>query len=374
MNRLESNLLDEILFRLNPKSLAMMRCTNKSIDSQISKPGFKSEYLNRAGSSLLHAAKSGSSLACYHAFGDPSTFQGHLESRCRILGSSSGLLLLFVDKCFCVANPVTKKYLFLDSSVHRSTASIGFAVDQIDHNTQSFKVVCVDDFDPGEMGFEIGTDNSWSLSNTSMTWPLSDLVEDMKPVYLDGALHWLRKDGSILAFNPETEQARMITPTNFPNEPGSKLFFGLGDNRLTLISATEETIRVFALESTLTDPEWILARQIVNMAVEQGVTVSWNVHAFDGKCLVVRTTDRVRYGPLLLGYDLRANGWRFLGWIPDFCDANREFCLFTPSWSSVIGMEDEEEDNGWWFPTIHRSKRTGSVETVIELINRNLKI
>ncbi|XP_024006478.1 putative F-box/kelch-repeat protein At1g20790 [Eutrema salsugineum] len=115
----------------------------------------------------------------------------------------------------------------------------------------------------------------------------------MKPVYLDGTLHRLRNDGSIIAFNPRIEQARHIIP--------SKLLFGVGDNRLTLISATMEMIYALNLESIHTNSKWTLTRLIRNKAVNEGITLSWDVDAYDGKCLVVRTmtnlTDnRVVYG------------------------------------------------------------------------------
>lgn len=381
MSSLPMHVIDEILFRSSPKSLATMRCSNKSIEARVSNdPNFKSEYLSRVESSLLHISREGSKLLCFHPSGDSRPFQNkaHLETSCHILGYCSGLLLLVVNKYLCVANPLTKKYRFLDLAEMKQTKGIGFVVDQVDQNTQRFKIVCImghfDFRNPARTtyGFEIYAGRSWRLSSTTITCASSDLMMNMNPVYVeeDRALYWLRADDSILAFNLETEKARLI-PIKFNRETGMKLLFGSGDNRLTLIAATKEVISVFVLENILTaDPKWILERQIRNEAVQESVTSYWNVVAFDGRCLVVRTMTDFDDGRMVYGYDLRTNKWGVVGSMPSWCDGMRYFCQYKPSWSSVMGLVDKEHKN-FWYSMFTTDKSDRSVESIMDLINRN---
>ncbi|ESQ43481.1 hypothetical protein EUTSA_v10015953mg [Eutrema salsugineum] len=372
MDSLLFSILDEILFRLNPKSLALMRCTNRFMESHISDNSkFKSEYLSRFKSSLLHISRGGSRNLCFHPLGDFRLFQNNdaLEKPCHILGYCSGLFLLLIDGCFCVTNPLTKKFRFLNRSEWVRPKCIGFTVDQIDQTTQGFKIVhitvhCTANPDEKMYEFKIYTVDFWRLSRTTITCLSSDLMTEMKPVYLNGTLHWLRKDGSIIAFNPGTEQARLIIPNKPHLEPGTKLLLGADDNHLTLISATIEVIYVFILESILIDPKWILARQIKNEAVKETITLSWDMVAYDGKCLVVRTMTNLEDDyRVVYGYDLRANKWGVVGSIPGWCDEPRDFYQYKPSWSSVIGLLDQ---NGP-YPSLF-----SSVEGMMGLINRNM--
>ncbi|KAG7560317.1 F-box associated interaction domain [Arabidopsis thaliana x Arabidopsis arenosa] len=223
---------------------------------------------------------------------------------CRILGSCSGLLLLSVNNVLCVANPLTKKFRFLNQPRSRflpnslpvglghETKYIGFALYEIDQTTQGFKTVCITEVekrnpdDDTTYRFEINAGDSWRFSKTKITCSTSDLDISMrKPVYLDGSLHWIRNDGSIVAFNPETEQARLIS-TEFPQE--LRALFAAGNNSLTLISAFKDVIYVYALENILTNPKWVLVRQIRNVVLDQTSVIRWNVEAYDGKCLVLR--------------------------------------------------------------------------------------
>ncbi|CAL9215664.1 unnamed protein product [Arabidopsis halleri] len=205
-------------------------------------------------------------------------------------------------------------------------------------------------------GFEINDGYCWRLSETTINASSkSDLTTRMKPVYLDGTLHWLRNDGSIIAFNPETEQARMI-PSIFHRESDMKLLFAADDNinRLTLLLGTKETISVYALRK---NSKWILARQIKNVSMEDNILERWNMVAYDGQHLVVREMkDRLRvvvpfydmvvnikehhFKGLVHVYDMEANSWRVLGstWCPSHYD--RDFYKFMPS---LFPVEEDEQ-------------------------------
>ncbi|KAG7597756.1 F-box-like domain superfamily [Arabidopsis suecica] len=365
MESLPLPLLENILFKLDPKSLAMMKCTRRSINSHISEDlYFKSNYLSLVGSGLLHISNYGSKSLFCNPFGDSMSFryQDSLDIKTRVLCSCSGLLLLFMD-CLCVANPLTKRYRFLDHSksmflgrvnkrgqlsfnlpCHKMNR-IGFAVDQIDPTTQGFKVVCMKDTkasnpDQTMYQFEITTgDSCWRLSETTITCSASVHMADKKPVYFDGSLHWLRKDGSILAFNPETEQARLI-PIKFPLKLSAvnKFLFSATEKELALISATEEMINVYSLENILIDPKWVLVKQIQNGVLDKKTMRCWNVAAYNGKCLVLWQMNKVDCDGDVYGYDLRANKWEVIGWIPEWCDGYQVFYLFKPSFSSAIEL------------------------------------
>ncbi|XP_019091022.1 PREDICTED: putative F-box protein At1g57580 [Camelina sativa] len=318
MDRLPWHIVDDTLFRLDLKTLAKMQCTDKSFRSHLSEDSyFKSEYNSRLGSSLFHIPVEGARLVHYLPFvGSTSPrAQETLKLRTQILGSCSGLLLLF-GQGLCVANPYTRKFRFLDHSKSNlfpritesgeaidweQTKYIGFAVDQIDRRTQRFKIVCVK----------------------------------------GGSLHWLRNDGSILAFNLETEKALLI-PIRFPQELRVKTLFAAADNKLTLIWPREEVIYVYSLENILTDPKWVLVRQIRNVMAEAKRLIFWDVVAYNGKVLLLREKNHDFPDGVFHRYDLRANEWGVMGYIPMWCGTNMDFYLYTPSvYSSVIGLDEK---------------------------------
>ncbi|KAG2320685.1 hypothetical protein Bca52824_013898 [Brassica carinata] len=365
MDNLPKNVQEEILLRLDPKSFVMMRCTNKSMEHLTKDPSFKSLYWSRTASSLLHTSVHGSNMACFHPVGEvwPFHSKGISESRFLILGYCSDLILIYVHECFCVANPLTKKCRFLDFCYLETKKSIGFAVDQIDKTTQRFKIVCITDVagpNRGKTmyGFHINAGNSWKTSKTKITCLSSDLRRDLKPVYFQGVLYWLRSDGSIIAFNPETEKARLIT-TKFDQQVGAKLLLGAGDNYLTLISATEELVYLYALENIFTDPKWILTRRIKNEPVHEIMISCWYVEGFDGRHVLVRTKDKIE--DVIYGYDVRANTWKVM-------------VVFKPSWSSVIGLQNQNNGSKFSFFNKFRSQREVSVEGIMELIHGHFRI
>ncbi|KAF8112386.1 hypothetical protein N665_0064s0021 [Sinapis alba] len=379
MNTLPVILQEEILVRLDPKSLMMMRCTNKSLEHITKDPSFKSLYWSRTGPSLLHIGVNGSNLACFHPVGDVRPFhsEGLSETICFILGYCSGLILIYVHGCFCVANPLTKEYRFLEYCYLQSKKSIGFAVDQINKTTQRFKIVSITELagpsqDEALYGFHVCSGNSWEISQTMVTCLSRNLRRDMKPVYFQGSLYWLRGDGSIIVFNTETEIAGLI-PTTFDQQVGAELLLGAGENHLTLISATEEMVYLYALENTFTDhPKWILKRRIKNEPVEGRMLSCWYVEGFDGRHVLVRAKDEIE--DVIYGYDLRAKMWEVVGLLPEWCDSARDVYQFKPSWSSVIGLQDRNYGSLFTFFTMFRSQREVSVKAIMELIHGHFRI
>ncbi|XP_010481244.2 PREDICTED: LOW QUALITY PROTEIN: putative F-box protein At1g57580 [Camelina sativa] len=314
MDSLPWHLLEEILFRIDHRSLAMMQCTNRSLQSHISKnPNFDYEYFTRVRSSLLCVCpvNYGSRFLCYdHIYGTSrSPRRKETLMKCHLLGYSSGLLLLFYYGGLYVVNPLTKKFRLLnncrshiDPLQRRPQQKLGFAVDQIDRTTKSFKIVIIN----------------------------------------EGSLHWLRTDGSIVAFNPKTEKARLI-PIRFPKELRPRTLFTAADNNLTLISATEKVTYVYALENILSDPKWVLVKQIPNGVLDVKRLIRWYPEAYDGKCLVLRrdvASKKSYYEKVVHVYEMRANKWEVIGSTPVYFHSVLDFYQFTPSLSSVIGLDD----------------------------------
>ena len=347
MDHLPLDLIDNILFRLDHISVIVMQCTDKFLRTYISDPKFDSYRFSLVGSSLFYISRH----APFYV-----TCQKNIISSypCYILGSCSGLLLLDIGGCVFVANPFTNRSRPLDHSGSKilydivtcvkwvdKAMCVGFAVDRIQNQTKKrFKIVCIMEMQM-MYGFEISDGHSWRLSETTITSSSkSDLAKRTKPVYLEGTLHWLRNDGSIIAFNPETEQACFI-PSVFHQEPETELFFASDDkiNRLTLVSGTKEEISVYTLAE---NAKWALARQIKNVFMEQCELEFWSLVMYDGKRLVVREKKRNLEGVFHV-YDMEANNWGVLGSTFWSSKGVTDFYKLTPSLSFV--EEDEVKDN-----------------------------
>ncbi|CAN6903842.1 unnamed protein product, partial [Brassica oleracea] len=358
MDVLPRDLMHKILFMIDHRSVAMMRCTNRSLQTHINDPYFKSEYSSRVGSGLVHISASGSSYLSYNPNGDSRSLKTKdTLKESHILGSCSGLLLVFIDDRLCVVNPVTKKFRYFNQSwfmrftgvfshtgvVNRGNKKhIGLVVDR---TTKSFKIVHMVDVGTdyeSRYKFEINGENSWRRPKTTLTCLSS--VPLKTPVYLERSLHWLRNDGSIVSFNLETEHARLI-PTSFPRGLSLKTLFTLGNNGLTLISATEEYIYVYSLENILRDPKWVFVKKIQNIMMDKKKLSYWNLEAYNGKCLLLREYRAKEEEPLFCDqvvhvYDLSTNKWVVMGSIPGWCSVNHEFFQFTPSTSYVVGLDE----------------------------------
>ncbi|CAN8247434.1 unnamed protein product [Cochlearia groenlandica] len=320
MDSLPNEILDDILFKLDLKSLAMLQCTDRSIKSYISKK-FKYEYVSRMvlGSVLFHISTFGSNIIFWHTSGDSKSRRYVKEMRLKdpsFLGSCAGLHLLLLRGRLCVRSPLTSTCTFVDlfkskllphiitlryekSRLKEGKANcIGFAVDQI---KQQFKIICVNETREKSDGetvvyqFEIHTgDPSWRLSETTMTCLSSKLMPDKKSAYFNGFVHWLREDGSILAFNMETEAARLI-PTKLPQEEEEEIkMLAATHNKLTLITETERVVCVYALLEIVHPSEWVIMKRYDK--AERVPTTQWNVAAYDRECLMVREKEEEQGG------------------------------------------------------------------------------
>ncbi|CDY17775.1 BnaC08g21830D [Brassica napus] len=70
MDGLPGHLLNKVLFKTDLRALAMLCCTNTSLQSHIHDPSFVSEYCSQIRSSLLYISSYGSTyLGCHHPHG-----------------------------------------------------------------------------------------------------------------------------------------------------------------------------------------------------------------------------------------------------------------------------------------------------------------
>ncbi|KAF8088455.1 hypothetical protein N665_0541s0020 [Sinapis alba] len=377
MNSLHMHLLDNILFRLDLKSLVMMQCTNRSIKSHISdNPNFEIGYSSHARLSYFYTFSKGAPFVFYQPFGSACDSRSHVKTfaslggiHCYILGSCSGHLLLYMSGLY-VVNPLTKRVRLLDHSGSMLLATIfngpnskannnaeersmcvGFA---LDHSraaaaTKGFKIICILEIHT-TYAFEISDGNSWRFSKAIITTnsSKSELRKRMKPVYLEGSLHWLRNDGSIISFNIETEKARFIPSVFLHLEPDmTELFFALDVkiNRLTLVSGTKETISVYTLTGDTCN--WALARQIKNVHMTESEFEYWNMVAYDGKHMVVKEKEKGRSSTTDMAhvYNMEDNRWG--AWWSTVCPAkyNLDFFRFTPFFSFLEHTEVLVEDS-----------------------------
>ncbi|EFH66645.1 predicted protein [Arabidopsis lyrata subsp. lyrata] len=350
LNDLPLYLLDDILFRLEPKSLAIMRCTNKYFQSYIS---HDSDF-SVVRPSLFNLCSYGdTSVFCHRLVSSCDSMSVlkleklNFSNRCYIFGSCSGLLLIYINGLF-VANPITKTFRLLDHSgssllpwIVGGAMFVGFAVNR---TTKSFKIVCILEMET-VYGFEINDGYCWRLSETTINASSkSDLTTRMKPERREHHSFQSR------------DRASTLDSFHILSGIGYEVIIrgGHNINRLTLLLGTKETISVYALRK---NSKWILARQIKNVSMEDNILERWNMVAYDGKHLVVREMkDRLRvvvpfydmvvnikehhFKGLVHVYDMEANSWRVLGstWCPSHYD--RDFYKFMPS---LFPVEEDEQ-------------------------------
>ncbi|KAL0714018.1 hypothetical protein Bca4012_020996 [Brassica carinata] len=133
MDSLPGHLLDKVLFKTDLRALAMLCCTNTSLQLHIQNPSFVSKYYSQIKSNLLHISSFGSPYLVNHP---PHDCSRSLRTKdvlrmCHILGCCSGLLILFIDGRLCVTNPVRKMFRFLTLSNRMRYPTRGDKINQL---------------------------------------------------------------------------------------------------------------------------------------------------------------------------------------------------------------------------------------------------
>ncbi|XP_010539117.1 PREDICTED: F-box protein At1g20360-like [Tarenaya hassleriana] len=377
-----TNRLYKYALRLDRKSLARFKCVNRSFRSQISNPEFGIEYFSRLTPGFIQSSILCSKTLRYVPFVSDQTKTQAESTRllhdCGVLGSDSGLVLLFLGE-LCVLNPITKKLRFVGKESKEfmkniylmcelELMSIGFSVEKIDQTTQRFGIVCITEVlrrqrrGNSYYRFEIydSDDHSWRVTETMVSCPRRELLTCVKPVYFNRVFHWLRSDGKIVTFNPETDETRIVPTTIQSLGNCCRTWFGLVDGNLTLIrmSDGENSERVVSVYILRDGPisEWVLDKQI--NTIERERWVLWEIATYNGRLLVMKEKNYRTNRDQLLVYDVGANEWRFLGTASKCMDYHSVFFDFQPSWFDVKGLES--------FPSMANIKERGIEERIYE--------
>ncbi|XP_019094424.1 PREDICTED: putative F-box protein At1g20800, partial [Camelina sativa] len=130
-----------------------------------------------------------------------------------------------------------------------------------------------------------------------------------------------------------------------------------------LVSATDEVIYIYHLGNILIDPKWVLVKQIQNRAVDKSSTRFWYLGAYDGKSLVVRENEVIHV------YDLSADEWGFVGWVPQWCDGFQNFHHFTLSLSSARELNEKVDVERVTPVRGNNGERISSLRKIMRLID-----
>lgn len=254
-------LVGEIIARLPLKQAIQCKVLNKYLDFKISDSEFSQI--------LLNFQNDGSLELLYSVNGPPKTlhkislkpinqWQTAFSDDIEILSSCNGLILFDFERAkrFCVFNPITGLHQLIPYPLPSSQliGNIGLAVDY--PNPNQYKVVTISY--PAENSnlfykfhvlsserpglwreIQLTTNTSISLSFGSPT------------VYWRNSLHWLRSDGSVLAFDTKKEEAMRIDRPWFLDHydvncskipTGRDVWLGIAQGLLTLVYIFKETI------------------------------------------------------------------------------------------------------------------------------------
>ncbi|PHU23512.1 hypothetical protein BC332_08619 [Capsicum chinense] len=212
-------LVGEIIARLPLKQAIQCKVLNKYLDFKISDSEFSQILLNRQ--------KDGSLELLYSVNGPPKTlhktslkpinqWQTAFSDDIEILSSCNGLILFDFEiaKRFCVFNPITGLHQLIPYPLPSKRPGLWREI-------------------------QLTTNTSISLSFGSPT------------VYWRNSLHWLRSDGSVLAFDTKKEEAMLIDRPWFLDHydvncskipTGRDVWLGIAQGLLTLVYIFKETI------------------------------------------------------------------------------------------------------------------------------------
>lgn len=197
-----------------------------------------------------------------------------------IWSSCNGLLLCssyvsskFPSARYWVYNPTTNQTRFLPRP-KLSPIALGLAVDlETAIRTGQYKVVGLLHRHHNVYGFctyTAGGRSRWRESEATLECAASEVLAAAGPVYLDGAVHWLRARGDIVVFAVGTEQARTLELTEeMRGGHGGKVWFGAVDGRLSLARVEEDEIvvREYVNHITIGVSMWEVKQRVTTAAV-----------------------------------------------------------------------------------------------------------
>ncbi|KAL4322777.1 hypothetical protein HN51_067935 [Arachis hypogaea] len=272
----DADILLNILFRLDVKSLTRFKCVCKDSQHNLGSPLFLKNYVQNSvlrltgfivqpdmyliQSSYIRVETSGTNMW--------EMFLGGLPEDVHILASCNGLLCFYSisqEPALYICNPANKQCLKLPPS-SGEYISIGIAFDyeggSIDSATNSakFKLVKVVNAQPmisTDLRFQIYSSEtrSWKMSNATCE---GGILLKNKGIYLRGVLYWLGKCKRILVFDVRTELALWILrPRAAKDTCSSSSCIGESNGTLHYVSLTKTLgLRVWSLQHYF--GEWTL--------------------------------------------------------------------------------------------------------------------
>ncbi|MED6161578.1 hypothetical protein PIB30_062112 [Stylosanthes scabra] len=277
---LDTDILYNILFRLDVKSLTRFKCVCKDWLRNLRNPIFLKNYVQKSALRLTGFIFQPDQFLIPSSYIQVETggtrmwemFLTALPEDVFILASCNGLLCLFSiseQPALYVCNPANKQCLKLPPS-RGEYESIGIAFDyeggsfDTATNSAKFKLVKVVNTqrmiftDSTELGFEIYSSEtrSWRMSNA--TCEGGSWLKKNKGIYIRGVLYWLGKCKRILVFDVQTEIAFWISrPRPAIDTCSSSSCIGESNGALHYVSLTETSgLCVWSLEHYF--GEWTL--------------------------------------------------------------------------------------------------------------------
>lgn len=347
MEDLTDDLLIEILSRLPFKVATQCQCINKKFRALISNHQF-------AVKQAVHLYLRSSMLICGRRI-CPTTFYGILlhpphdamsipsqPHEVRILASSNGLLLLLLrsTNLYCVCNPITGDYRMLRCPNIGFNEHAGLAIDSrtVSSTPPQYKVVTISIKKSGSgwplqlrYEFEVFSQGFWGKSSRSPVYENSQFVSG-KSVCLNGCLHWLRKDGSIIAFDVVEEKSRLIKkPPGF--ELGNSTWFGITDGMITMVLVLRKGIVVCTLCDYIKE-SWKFTTKIPHIAIDENGYNHVYPISFDGMQLLMLLRHERMDGEIFK-YELCTKLWKHIGSVPMITDSSQVFVPFVPTLAKV---------------------------------------
>ncbi|KAJ8554094.1 hypothetical protein K7X08_024772 [Anisodus acutangulus] len=258
---LPDDLLVEIITRLPLKFAVQGKVLNKNLNGRISDPKFSTQIICTSRSMGLFQNFHKISLNPIPTIGCEMNLPYDIE----LLDSCKGLILFDFEaiKSYCVFNPITRAHQLIpyrEPTTFMMISNPGLAVDYPSSN--QYKLVTISKLARHSNLFDkfhvLSSDRSglWrEIQLRSNTF--SDLAIVSGPVFRLNSLHWLRSDGSVLAFDTNREEAVLIERPKFIDHcdfmygkilTGCDKWLGVAQGLLTLVCIFKKSIIIAAYD------------------------------------------------------------------------------------------------------------------------------
>nr|XP_016500213.1 PREDICTED: putative F-box/kelch-repeat protein At1g20790 [Nicotiana tabacum] len=343
---LNDDLVVEIISYLPLKLAVQCKVLSKNFNTRISDLKFSQIWFPHQ--------KISSTLFVYHSYGPnrvhkisinppfPTTHSEMflLPDHSSVLASCRGLLLLVFLKFrnFCVFNPITGAHQLISypKPIHEfmKFRGIGLAVDY--PTSDQYKLVIVGKLaeQQGYKFYVFSSERSGLWHEVRFRVNFINLAQCTKPVYVNDSLHWLRSDGSVLAFNTKREEAIILDlPAFFSHHapiygklyPGFDTWLGMAQGLLTLVCKFRKSTVIAAYDYVTSN--WRVSHTLDNF---MGIPV-W----IDSKHVLFLEGSYTKQHRYLYVYDSENNGYKLADILNQNYIINNDMCSFQPTLASV---------------------------------------